>query len=70
MYFALNLTETYLEVIGIRIKITEEIVVEVTGLPQEGISWFGRRTQNATAMREFLVANEYVCQARRGIALQ
>ena len=54
----MNLTETYLEVIGIRINITEEIVVEVTGLPQEGRSWFGRRTQNATAMREFLVANE------------
>ena len=44
------MTETYSEVKGLYIKVTEEIVAEVTGLPQVGRTWFGRRTHNVAAM--------------------
>ena len=50
LQFSLNLTETHLEVRGLRIEVSEEIVAEVTGLPQVGRAWFGRRTPNAIAV--------------------
>ena len=62
--------ETHSEVMGLHIEFTEEIVAEVTSLPQSGRAWFGRRTCNVTTMREFLLAGEQVCQAKRGITLQ
>ena len=68
LQFALNLTETHSEVIGLRIEVTEEIVVEVTGLPQVGRTSFGRKTHNATVVQDFLEAGEQVCEGRRGIA--
>ena len=36
LQFTLNLTETHSEVWGLRIEVSEAIVVEVTGLPQVG----------------------------------
>ena len=42
LQFALNFTETHSEVRGLHIEVTEEIVAEVTGLPQSGRDWFGR----------------------------
>ena len=40
LQFALNMTETYSKVRGLRIEVTKEIVDEVTGLPQVGRTWF------------------------------
>ena len=51
------MTETYSDVRGLRIEVTKEILDEVTGLPQVGRTWFGRRTHNATIMWEFLLAS-------------
>ena len=64
LQFSLNLTETYLEFIGLCIEVTKDILAEVTGLSQVGRTWFGRRTHNAATMWEFLVAGEQVCQAK------
>ena len=50
LQFSLNLTETHSEVRELRIEVSEAIVAEVTGLPQVGRAWFGRRTPNATAI--------------------
>ena len=36
LQFALNLTETHSEVMGLHIEATEDIVAKVTGLPQSG----------------------------------
>ena len=36
LQFALNLTETHSKVRGLHIEVTEEIVAEVTSLPQSG----------------------------------
>ena len=41
LQFSLNLIETHSEVWGLRVEVSEEIVVEVTGLPQVGKTWFG-----------------------------
>ena len=41
LHLALNLTETHLEVWGLHIEVSEDIVAEVTGLPQVGRAWFG-----------------------------
>ena len=46
LQFALNLTETHSEVWGLRIEFYEAIMVEVTGIPQVGRAWFGRRVPN------------------------
>ena len=58
LQFALNLTDTYSEVIVLHIYVTEDIVVEVIDLPHEGRTWFGRRTHNAATMKVFFVASE------------
>ena len=36
LQFSLNTTETHLEVLGLHIEVSEAIVADVTGLPQEG----------------------------------
>ena len=69
MHFSLNLTETYLEVIGLWIEFSEAIVAEATELPQVGRAWFGRRTPNATAIQDFLVVGEQLSPSGRGIEL-
>ena len=70
LQFSLNLSETHSEVRGLRIEVSEEIVAEVTILPQVGRSWFDRRTPNAAAVQDFLIEGEQIRQSRRGIALQ
>ena len=70
LQFALNLTETYSEVRGLRIEVSEAIVAEVTGLPQVGRAWFGRRNPNAVAVQGFLVAGEQLLPSGWGIELQ
>jgi hypothetical protein len=42
--FALNLREGSSRVCGIEIPVTEEAIVEVSGLPQNGQRWFSRRS--------------------------
>ena len=67
--FSLNLTETNSEVWGLHIEVSEAIVAEVTGLPQVGRAWFGRRTPNPAAVQDFLTEEENIQQSQRGIAL-
>ena len=62
LQFALNLTNTHSTVRGLRIDITEAIVAKVTGLPEIGTRWFGRKAPNSTAVRHFLVAGEILSQ--------
>ena len=69
LQFTLNLTETHSEVWGLRIEVSEAVVAEVTGLPQEGRAWFGRRTPTAAVVQEFLREGEQIQMTRRGIAL-
>ena len=52
------------------IDVTEAIVVEVTGFPQVGRSWFGQKTQNVTAVQDFLEVNEHVQRGGYGILLE
>ena len=54
----MNLMKTNSDVMGLYMEVTEDIVAEVTGLPQISRAWFGRRTCNATAMWEFLLKSE------------
>ena len=70
LQFSLNITETHSEVRGLRIEVSEAIVVEVTSLPQVGRAWFGRRTPNVVAVQDFLIEGKQIHQSRRGIALQ
>ena len=42
LQFALNLTETHSNVLGLRIEVSKAIMAEVTGIPQVGKAWFGR----------------------------
>ena len=41
LQFSLNLIETHSEVHGLRIEVSEAILVEFVGLPQVGRAWFG-----------------------------
>ena len=63
------MAKTHSEVRGLRIEVTEEIVAEVTGIPQVGRTWFGRKTHNATAVHDCMGAVEQVCQGIQDIAL-
>ena len=50
LQFSLNLTKPHSKVIGLHIEVTEEIVVEVTSLPQVGRTYFGRETHNVATV--------------------
>ena len=69
LQFALNLTETYSEVWGLRIAVSEAIISVFTTIPQVGRAWFGRRVPTTTALKAFLIEGEQVQTSRRGIAL-
>ena len=58
--FALNLTETHSKVWGLRIEVSEAIMAEVTGIPQVGRAWFGRRVPTIAAVQDFLIEGEQV----------
>ena len=70
LQFALNLTETHSEVWGLPIEVSEAIIVEVTGTPQVGRAWFGRRVPTTAAVHDFLIEGEKVQMTKRGIVLQ
>ena len=58
LQFALNLTETHLEVWGLHIEFSEAIMAEVTGLPQVGRTWFRLRIPTTAAVQDFLIERE------------
>ena len=58
LQFSLNLTETYSEVWGLRIEVSEAIISDVTAIPQVGRVWFGRRVPTTTALKAFLIEGE------------
>ena len=58
LQFALNLTETHSEVWGLRIEVSKAIIAEVTGIPQVGRAWFGRRVPTTTTLQDFLIEGE------------
>ena len=58
LQFALNLTETHSEVWGLRIEVSEAIMAKVTGIPQVGRAWFGRRVPTTAVVQDFLIEGE------------
>ena len=69
LQFALNLTETNSEVLGLCIEVSEAIMAEVTGIPQVGRAWFGHQLPTTAAVQEFLIEGEQVWMTRGGIVL-
>jgi hypothetical protein len=64
--FSQNLTEGYSMVNGVRIPVSEESIVAVTGLPRTGDRWFNRKTHLLDAQKGFLVNTEQVQTKGRG----
>ena len=58
--FSQNLTERYSIVNGVRIPVTEESVVVVTGFPRTGNRWFSRKSHLPKEEKDFLVSDEHV----------
>ena len=58
LQFALNLTETHLEVWGLRIEVSEAIMAKFIGIPQVGRAWFGCRVPTNAAVHDFLIEGE------------
>ena len=66
----MNLTKNHSKVWGLRIEVSEAIITEVTGIPQVGRAWFGRRVPTTIALQDFLIEGEQDHTTIRGIALQ
>ena len=45
-------------------------MAEITGFPQVGRAWFGRRVPTTVAVQDFLIEGEQVQTTKRGIVLQ
>ena len=60
MEFSQNLTKEYSMVNGVRIPVSEESIVVVTGLPTTGDRWFNRKNHLSNAQKYFLVNNEQI----------
>ena len=69
LQFALNLTETHSKVWGLHIEVSEAIMAEVTGIPQVGGAWFGRRVPTTAVVQDFLMDGKQVQMTKRGIVL-
>jgi hypothetical protein len=54
---------------GVRISVTEDDIVQVSGLPAEGIRWFSRKQVVLNAQQEFLRPDEQVEPRGRGVSL-
>src|ERR1700733_2488015 len=67
--FAQNLQDDFSMVQGVRISVTEEDVVQVSGLPATGIRWFSRKKVILNAQQEFLRPEERVEPRGRGVSL-
>jgi hypothetical protein len=64
--FSQNLTKEYSMVNGVRIPVSEESIVAVTGLPTTGDRWFNRKIHLLDAQKDFLVNNEQIRTKGRG----
>jgi hypothetical protein len=58
--FSQNLTKEYSMVNGVRIPVSEESIVVVTGLPTTGDRWLNRKNHLSNAQKYFLVNNEQI----------
>jgi hypothetical protein len=67
--FAQNLQDDFSMVQGVRISVTEEDIVQVSGLPAIGIRWFSRKKVILNAQQEFLRPDERVEPRGRGVSL-
>lgn len=67
--FAQNLQDNFSMVQGVRISVTEEDIVEVSGLPATRTRWFNRKA-SVLSKQEFLRPDEQVEPRGRGINLQ
>ena len=67
--FAQNLEDNFSVVQGVRISVTEDDIVQVSGLPAEGTRWFSRKQVVLNAQQEFLRPDEQVEPRGRGVSL-
>jgi len=67
--FAQNLQDDFSMVQGARISVTEEDIVQVSGLPATGTRWFSRKKVIMNAQQEFLRPEEQVERRGRGVSL-
>jgi hypothetical protein len=56
--FFLNYRAEYSIVLGTHVGVTEETMVEVTGLPQIREWWYNKRTSQLDVLRKFLEPRE------------
>jgi hypothetical protein len=64
--FSQNLADGYSMVHRVRILVTEESIVAVTGFPTTGAKWFNRKANLPDAQIFFLIENERVQMKGRG----
>ena len=67
--FAQNLQGDFSVVQGVRISVTEEDIVQVSGLPAIGTRWFSRKQVILNAQQDFLRPDEPVELKGRGVSL-
>jgi hypothetical protein len=58
--FSQNLTKEYSMVNGVRIPVSEESIVAITGFPTTRDQWFNRKTHLLDAHKAFLIENEQI----------
>ena len=58
MEFARNLNDHQTQVRGLRIKVTKEVVSQVTTFLAEGRRWFNRKVNDPSLKEDFLVGEE------------
>jgi hypothetical protein len=58
--FSQNVTEGYSMVKGVKIPVSEESIVAVTGLPRTRDQWFNRKTHLPDVRKGFLINTKKV----------
>lgn len=67
MEFAKNLKRNQLEVRGLRLEVTKEVISYVTTFPTEGKRWFNRKINDPSLKEDFLQGEERLVKKGRGI---
>jgi len=67
MEFSQNLIEGYSMVNGVRIPVSDESIVAITGLPTTGDRWFNKKPHLSDAQKSFLIDNEQIRTKGRGV---
>lgn len=67
MEFAKNLERNHMEVRGLKLEVTEEVITKVIGLPVEGKRWFTRKVNDPSLKGDFLQESESLVKKGRGI---